>query len=246
MKAVTFDLWHTLLWDPPVTARSFHQVADEHRVTRLVRNLSRLGRRMTRQEVEEAYRRHVKGLIQTWRQFEDVSVEGRMARLAADLDMAWPDEELDAALRDAVGSVLLRYPPRVSEGAREALEVLRARDVAIGIISNTGTTWGEALRPVLENAGLSGLLAVTTFSDEVGVRKPRPEIFRKTLARLGAEPADAVHVGDRMLADVAGAKAAGMRGVLFTNGREPPEAYRGADAVLVHFSHLPAILDVLA
>jgi len=63
---------------------------------------------------------------------------------------------------------------------------------------------------VLEAAGLAALLDVVVVSDEVGIRKPRREIFEATLAKLGVEPGEALHVGDNLSADVAGAAAVGI------------------------------------
>src|SRR5207249_7146899 len=52
-------------------------------------------------------------------------------------------------------------------------------------------------------------------SHVVGVEKPRPEIFHMALKRAGIEAREAVFVGDSYATDIAGARAAGLRGVLF-------------------------------
>jgi putative hydrolase of the HAD superfamily len=72
-------------------------------------------------------------------------------------------------------------------------------------------TPGATLRELLGRFGLLGYFAQTTFSDEVGIRKPAPEIFALTLRAMGADAATAVHVGDDPVLDVQGAQAAGMR-----------------------------------
>ena len=46
------------------------------------------------------------------------------------------------------------------------------------------------------------------------MEKPDPALFHRALERLGAEPADALHVGDRVELDLAGARAAGIDSVL--------------------------------
>ena len=61
--------------------------------------------------------------------------------------------------------------------------------------------------------GLAKYLSVQTFSDEVGLRKPHLEIFARTLRALGVEASETVHVGDTLAADIAGARAMGMRAV---------------------------------
>ena len=51
------------------------------------------------------------------------------------------------------------------------------------------------------------------FSDETGVCKPRWEAVDAALRGLGVKPGEALHVGDLLRTDVAGVKAAGMKGV---------------------------------
>jgi FMN phosphatase YigB (HAD superfamily) len=45
------------------------------------------------------------------------------------------------------------------------------------------------------------------------VRKPRPEIFHLALDELGVKPERALFVGDRLVADIRGARDVGMRTV---------------------------------
>jgi putative hydrolase of the HAD superfamily len=80
------------------------------------------------------------------------------------------------------------------------------------------------LRRVLERYGLLGYFGAISYSDEVGFRKPEPEIFRVTLARSGVAPEEAVHIGDNPDADVVGAQGAGMRAAHYTAGFRRPSA----------------------
>jgi len=61
--------------------------------------------------------------------------------------------------------------------------------------------------------GLLEGLDVVVFSSDVGVRKPSPEIFRRALDSLGVAAERALFVGDRLVADVRGARDVGMRTV---------------------------------
>ena len=49
-------------------------------------------------------------------------------------------------------------------------------------------TPGTTLRQLLGQFGLLDSFAHLTFSDEVGVRKPAPEIFAMTLRAMGVPP----------------------------------------------------------
>jgi putative hydrolase of the HAD superfamily len=97
----------------------------------------------------------------------------------------------------------------------------------------------------MERAGLLACFAHTTFSDEVGVRKPAPEIFGRTLACIGADSGSAVHVGDDPVLDVAGAREAGLRVIQVVGGGKRMAAVR-ADLAITELSELPAAIRSLA
>jgi len=66
---------------------------------------------------------------------------------------------------------------------------------------------------VLERTGLSALLDGVVSSAEVGVGKPDTRLFAAALAVAGANPGEALHVGDSFEEDVEGALAAGVGAV---------------------------------
>ncbi len=115
------------------------------------------------------------------------------------------------------GAAVLAEHDRRPEGLwcvpdRDAEPVLRElarRGLRLGVVSNAD----GRVRAQLERAGLAPFFAVIIDSAEVGVSKPDPAIFRMAAARLGVAPAEAVYVGDIYQVDVAGARAAGMRGL---------------------------------
>jgi len=59
---------------------------------------------------------------------------------------------------------------------------------------------------------------VLTFSDELRIRKPDPQIFLLTLKRLESSPSGSIHIGDELQTDVMGAKGVGMRAIHFDEG----------------------------
>jgi putative hydrolase of the HAD superfamily len=90
---------------------------------------------------------------------------------------------------------------------RPLLERL-GRDHCLAVVSNfdySPTAFG-----ILETAGVRDLFTAIVVSDEVGWRKPRPDIFHEALRRTGVEPHGTLFVGDRIDIDVAGAHAVGM------------------------------------
>ncbi len=68
-------------------------------------------------------------------------------------------------------------------------------------------------------------------SGEVGVGKPNPAAFHEVLRRLGAEPNEAVMVGDSWERDVLGARRIGMSTVWVAGGRTLPASLPGVTVV---------------
>jgi len=83
----------------------------------------------------------------------------------------------------------------------------------------------------------------------VTVGKPSPECFIAGLELLDCAAADAVMVGDDLDADVLGAQAVGIRGVLVRTGKFRPEVLEHAagqpDHLVDSFADVPALLEVL-
>lgn len=99
--------------------------------------------------------------------------------------------------------------------ALPALRWARQRGMRIVVVSN----WDSALPEVLGRVGLRESLDEVVTSAVAGVAKPDPEIFARALAEAGVGAAHALHVGDSLAEDVAGARAAGIRAVWLDRSR---------------------------
>ena len=84
-------------------------------------------------------------------------------------------------------------------------------------------------------------VAVAAGVRPIVVGKPEPPLFRIALERLGVEPAAAAMVGDSVPSDIAGARAVGMRTVLYA-----PHGTSAGDADLVvrSFAELAAAAGI--
>lgn len=108
-----------------------------------------------------------------------------------------------APLTDALLAALRFRPfPEVPGLLRDA----RSRGARLVVVSN----WDVSLHDVLEETGLAPLLDAVVTSAELGSAKPAPAIFEHALALAGAAASEALHVGDSVEHDVAGARAAGI------------------------------------
>ena len=103
-----------------------------------------------------------------------------------------------------------------SRRVRFALKRLRSMGLRMAIISNHHN--GKSLREMLRSLGMSQYFEVVIVSEEVGVRKPNPKIFRICLTRLGLRRNQVIFVGDSLLYDVVGARAAGIISVFSAEG----------------------------
>ena len=118
--------------------------------------------------------------------------------------------------------------------AAAALELVRARGLASGVISKSNGT----IRRILTSLDLARHLDVILDSQEEGLEKPDPRLFERALARVGARADEAAYIGDLYSVDIAGARRAGMRAVLMDPGRcwpalDCPKARTVLDAVRV-------------
>jgi FMN phosphatase YigB (HAD superfamily) len=84
----------------------------------------------------------------------------------------------------------------------------------LGLCSNF--SHAETALAILERERLLRHFSAVAISETTRFRKPRREIFAALVEELDVAPEEVVHVGDRLLDDVDGATAMGMRSVWLT------------------------------
>jgi putative hydrolase of the HAD superfamily len=149
---------------------------------------------------------------------------GAYGDAAGDWDavLAWagvespPEVAIDAA---SLEHELLRGAVHLFPESMQVVTDLRARGLKTALISNCS----HATRPVVDRLGLPEAFDAVMLSFELGVRKPDPEIYRRTLVALGGVDAeDAVFVDDQP-GYCDGARALGIGAFLMSRGDEPEE-----------------------
>jgi putative hydrolase of the HAD superfamily len=241
LKAITFDLWQTLIMETPegsrwVRAERIRRIADVLRAEQIT---------IDPEAISRAYATEGEQLEELWKTHRDIGSRTQVEMLLDILQVGkhapYPDLLL-AGLVDACILPILSAMPVPLDNAPSILEALEARGLRLAVICNTGRTPGNILRIILERLGMAKLLSVQTFSDELGWRKPHPEIFTRTLAALGVEPAEALHVGDSLASDIAGASAIGMRAVHLCHqkGANPSP---GTGETIVSLTELLPLID---
>ncbi|MBM3131659.1 MAG: HAD-IA family hydrolase [Chloroflexi bacterium] len=219
-KAVFFDLVNTLVrYDPP---------PEEHQGWAL----RQLGIEVSKENLRRGF--WISNDFFT-RQSAHRSIEKRSAR---EKEQIWLEYEL-AMLRGAGIDATPKLAAEVLGLARQlerrivlfedtvaALGALRDQGLTLGLVSNLDMTLDQFCPEV----DLAPHLDFVIVSHEVGFEKPHPEIFEVALERAGAEPSEAIMVGDQYHSDIVGAIAAGIKplwldrdgvfGDIFENGSE--------------------------
>lgn len=105
----------------------------------------------------------------------------------------------------------------VRPGIRETLQLCKKNSIPVGIVSNAHA--GQSHRAILAQEGLSEFFAVQVYSDEVGIRKPHPNMLHLAADALQVEIKDCWYVGDTIDRDVAAGRRAGIGAMIVTKTR---------------------------
>ncbi len=148
-------------------------------------------------------------------------------------------ERLDVATKDR--------PPKPD--SLETLRGLTERGIACGIVSNALASAGS--RRLVREHGFEPYLTAQVYSDEAGIRKPNPDIFRMAARRIGVDLSECWYVGDQIDRDVLGGRRAHVGRVLLLPSRSTGtgnDAVADPDVVIQRpsevFDLLPARAEV--
>ena len=94
---------------------------------------------------------------------------------------------------------------------------------------------------LLADLGVRRLVDAVVCSSHAGSAKPDPAIFAAALAALGVPAPATLHVGDEPVADVQGARAAGLSAILVCRSGAPPVLPADV-ATIASLGQLPALL----
>lgn len=193
MRAILFDLDGTLVATRRLYFEAFARALEPH-----------VGRRMEEEEMI-AYR------PRSERRFlREVVGDG-------------PYEECLEAFYRSYADLHATHFQGIYPGVSEMLETLRARDMAVGLVTGKSR---RAWRVTAKGAPL-GPFHTLVFDDDVPHQKPDPGGIELALERLGVRAAEAAYVGDS-LTDLEAARAAGVLpgAVLWAKREEELDAFR--------------------
>ena len=245
---ITFDLWQTLLIDSVDQGSRRGQL----RLSGIREVLADAGRDYSYTELKDAYNECAVQCRAIRSKLLDIPFDGQIKLFLEALEDGL-SESLGSDVFDSVSKIycdaFFLAPPTLHGKCLEVLSKIAESGAKMALISNTGMTPGVAFRKFLKNTGALRYFEHTVFSDEELFAKPAPEMFHRTLFRVGGSAAKSVHVGDSVHHDVVGAHLVGMkaiwvsgfseRGQLSVTGSEP-------DVTVEDLGHVPdAIIKML-
>ena len=240
LRAVIFDLGHTL-WD--------YAPREESRRLNILRLYQRLEASLgdgvpSPAALDRALGATAQRSVDSWNtdRLEQPPSEQLVSEALVALGCVFPDDLLPTltAVMFGAGADM----PVLEPDTLATIASLHQRGLAMGCVTNT-ILLEEGIVDPLRRLGLLRYLRSAVVSSAMGYRKPHASLFLRALEELGVAPHEALFVGDRLVDDVSGAQAVGMRAVLTHQYRREQlgSAPATPDAVIERLSELPAALE---
>lgn len=239
MRAVIFDLGHTV-WDfaPSEASRRLNVLRLHARVEEAMGDVpppATLDRSML-----EASGRWFREWYDDPTQLEQPPSQSIIAEALGMLGLRPADGLLNELTSIIFGSEV--DMPVIEPDTLLAISTLHQRGFAMGCVTNT-VLLEEGIVDALVRLGLPLYFRSVVVSSAMGYRKPHSSLFLRALDELDVPAEEALFVGDRLVDDVGGAQAVGMRAVLTHQYRQEPldSAPVKPDAVIQRLGDLPSL-----
>jgi putative hydrolase of the HAD superfamily len=121
------------------------------------------------------------------------------------------DEQFSLELNQMLLDIL-PYQQHLMDDAFDTLEVLASRDYKMHIISNG---YQDIQIKKMKSGGIYHFFNQIITNDIAGARKPEKAIFDFALYKADADIGNSLMIGDNLIADIEGAKNAGLRTIYF-------------------------------
>lgn len=133
-------------------------------------------------------------------------------------------------------------PSDLYKDAKACITALKDTGAKIGIVANQPAASINSLK----SDHLFELIDFLGISAIVGLEKPDIKIFELTIKELAVDPANAIHIGNRIDTDVLPAKKLGMKTVWVRRGEANPDPsaddLKAADITVSDLINLPALI----
>ena len=214
IQTITFDLWNTLFTEKSYSElriKKFFNFLQEKRIYKPFGQFKKA--------FDDKF--HFSEVTFEEIEFHHIYTEERILSVLEEIKVKILQSDIEL-LKKEFESRMLQDPPQLKKGVKKTLEEL-APDYQIGLISNTGVTPGKILNKVLDRYGILQFFEATIYSDEIGLFKPHPKMFKTPLNKFNCSPLNAIHVGDSLESDIKGAKDYKMQ-TIWMNDKNYPKS----------------------
>ncbi|MCP4180394.1 MAG: HAD family hydrolase [bacterium] len=94
------------------------------------------------------------------------------------------------------------------DSAKEILLWLKSHNYKLGLVTNGCSVWQ---RRKIESLNIKCFFKSIKISEEEGIGKPDPEIFKRCMTELNVTPKQSIYIGDHPIYDMKAADAIGMK-----------------------------------
>ena len=161
-------------------------------------------------DVEEFYRLYTSHNLRLWDEYEKGVLSQSVLR-SLRFDVTLQEFGIqDSELASKFGEAYLEKMPTCTAlmpHAKEVLEYLHMNGCRMAILSNG---FKQVQYTKLERSGIRDFFQHVFISEEVGVHKPHPEIFRAALSAFNDPKSECLMVGDDFAKDIEGAQVFGI------------------------------------
>jgi HAD superfamily hydrolase (TIGR01509 family) len=228
VKAVLFDLGDTLIHGNFTTGETDHIWEEVYGcLINPNNNVSLPTLAVLRRSIEANVGR---AMAHTWKYKTEKELDVLELFRAAFNEAGFELDDEDSYLRDVIAlehRLLYQRVVQVGPGVLNTLEELKRQGLLVGLVSNF-CNLPEVVTENLTQIGLLHHFDRVAISCEVGWRKPSSHIYAAICERLEVAPEECLFVGDRLIEDIRGPHAFGMRAILSHEFRqeEPTEEIR--------------------
>jgi len=201
IKVVFFDLDDTLYDHAGIVETTLHKLRE--RLPQIAQHSDAEVLELYHRLLEQYHKHYIDG---TW-PFE----EAHRRRWQAMLDH-WAIADVDPEEMRLYWREQYFANQKLVTGARELLEALRSRGLAIGIVTNNSVSDQVAK---LRDCKIDHLIDHLVISEEAGYGKPDERIYAIALERACVNPAEAMMIGDHWENDVLAPSKLGIKAVWF-------------------------------
>ncbi len=203
IKHIFFDLDHTI-WDfEKNSSEAIHELFFAFNLDKKIESVS---------DFIETYQR-INSIY--WQKYRDGEINKETVRTGRFYD-TFKEYNIDNLKDLAIefGDQYIQLSPKKNHIFPHTHETLKYLDnkYPLHIITNG---FKEIVDIKLRHSDLSQYFDIVICSEEIGVNKPNPLVFAKSLEKAGASPNESVMIGDSYEVDIQGAKNSGMKTIFF-------------------------------